>query len=358
MTLKKKKVSIYFIFFISIFGFCLAPISVGAISELAEGEVRSTIKNSRLIHNEQLAENHPVTRTINPDGLAAFYGLQVFYKSQGLFMGPKETVRPFEKYQSVSFGEAKFLSTEMQQLQEQEMKRAMAGQFFPFSTAAMENMSDNRRSPASRIINPAGSSSGMNEMAEKDMDAIAAGKPYIFDSIHMLTSDYEGPPGRQGIDVQFYVTACETPRCWIGWEDEYDPTLVVHSYKIRRGYYDVGMERYGWEVDDLESQWEREWKSANITGIYKGVPMTSSLRRPLTYDTYSHTRQWHPHPVLREDIQPYWNGRGWMTYNCRYNENYFIFFEAEFPGERQIPPGEGSPIKVSAIPYWGPGRAP
>lgn len=380
-----KTADLFFISFVMIAGLMLMPLSASAVQNLVEGEVRSiiksvAIKDSGLLITRNLPESRPVSRTVFSAGPHSLYGIQIFYQSRGAFinknpsaaLAPKhlspaarelmawpagqktaaadENLKKPVKTQS-SRGNAPVLSSavplmkpvrpQMLGLHAEDMKTARVAHYIPFA----DNVPTGR--PTSRVIASADDATGMENLAGEDMQEIAGGRPYKFDFTH------------EGIDVKFWVKACEAPRCWIGADDEYDPILEVHSYKINRSYYDVGLERYGWEIDDQRSQWVREWKNAHITGIYGNSSIYRLDRRPLEFDTYSYARAWYPYRYVRIAVQPYWSGVGWQVDNCKYRENYFIFFKDEFPGERLVPPGEGRPVAVYSVPYWGgPGSGP
>lgn len=158
----------------------------------------------------------------------------------------------------------------LDKLDEGEMQRAGAGH--GLFLAALESQSTGRAVsrviniswPVSRVIYSEWSRSGrtegivpengprvpheMRHLPEEAMDVIVAGRPVGFTL--------------QGLDVTFWAPLYELLK---PLAEEQELMVPVHGFTIRRNYYDVTMERYGWEIDTLDL--ERAWRQFHVTGV-------------------------------------------------------------------------------------------
>lgn len=127
--------------------------------------------------------------------------------------------------------------------------------------AALEDPPTGR--PVSRVIGTWGTLKGKNDrtvapamadLPEAVLERITAGKTPIIWTL----SD-------QDLAVTYWAPLYELLE---PIAEKHELWVPIHRFKIHRAYYDVTMERYGWEIDDFTLEdLKNEWRRFHITGV-------------------------------------------------------------------------------------------
>jgi hypothetical protein len=270
-----------------------------------ESETRTTMEGQYPDVAAAALENRPVSRVIHPAASVP----EMKKPAVNAIQNPVALDIP-----ELPFAARASAGPDMQEMGAKEMRRAIAGGAISYMAFALEGRPVTRTVYASS--DPVGENSSFfrndlsslscagEELSEQAMGIVAAGSSAWFTLKDM--------------EVQYWARACEPQATWVG---EPESRLLIHSFEVYRGYYNVTKERYGWEP--YYEDWADTWRNVDIGGIYGW---------PLQIDKIVHQIKYLPQQREFAHIhrEPF-NAKGEGAINCFYREGYLVYFEYAFP---------------------------